>query len=264
MNIQKTYQKGAAMVWVLLLILAAAGAYVYFSPEGSVDEILNQQAIDNQDTVPDQEVVDNTPSDNQPSNDAEIVSYDIEVVGTLQYVDVEGGCWRFATDNGDDYQLIGLPDNLFVDNARLMVRADYADDMAGICQIGQFIDVIEYEVLDIDTVTIRVPLWTDSQTSTSFAFAGCGGYMDFVEYEVPQTEAVLRATYQKLFELPSGENNAVGTQTALSFENVTLANNIASVYLSGEIWANHCADAIFRAQIDQAAFQFDSVVITQV
>jgi hypothetical protein len=266
MNIKQTSQKGAAMVWALLLILAAAGAYVYFSQEGSVDEIINEdegylEETDEPENQGDMEVQDPTEDvDETP----EVVSYDVEVVGTLQYDDLEGGCWVFATDNGDSYQLLSLDEDLFVDGARIAIKGNYADGMVGICQNGDFVEVQEYEVLEMDMMTVQVPVWSDTQTPNSVSFAGCGGYIAFEEHEAPQSQAVLNATYQKLFDLPAGENNAVGTQNQLSFDNVTLSSGIASVYLSGEIWANHCADAVFKAQIEQAAFQFDSVVLAQV
>ncbi len=110
--------------------------------------------------------------------------------------------------------------------------------------------------------TITVPLVTENSVGADFGPFGCLSYIKFVEREVPQTQAVLGATYNWLFSNPSSVgaySNTIATQTNLDFQSVEIVNGTAKVYLTGSIMANHCADATFGAQIEQAAFQYSTV-----
>lgn len=113
-----------------------------------------------------------------------------------------------------------------------------------------------------DTTTIMVPL-IDNNIG-QFGPFGCGAYLTFVQRQVPQTSAVLNATYDWLFSNPAssdGDNyyNTIATQTNLDFSSVEIVNGTAKVYLTGNVMGAHCGDATFAAQIEQAAFQYPTV-----
>lgn len=95
---------------------------------------------------------------------------------------------------------------------------------------------------------------------------GCGVSVRFMPHAVPQTVAVLNATYAKLFALEATSgvqgdpyHNYIADQHQLRFDRAEILNGTASVYLLGSIMGMHCGDPAFRAQIEQAAFQFDTV-----
>lgn len=112
---------------------------------------------------------------------------------------------------------------------------------------------------------IQVPLV--SYQSGQIGPFGCGAYITFTSLEIPETTGVLHAVYDNIFNQissdVSGENadiqNVIATQTGLTYDSVEIVNGAASLYLSGTIMTNSCADPAFRGQIEAAAFQFDTV-----
>jgi len=117
-------------------------------------------------------------------------------------------------------------------------------------------------VQNTEMTTIMVPLITESSTDADFGPFGCLAYIKFVPQEVSNTQAVLGATYEWLFSNPGniGEYyNIIDSQTNLDFSSVEIVEGIAKVYLTGNIMGNHCADATFAAQIEQAALQYPTV-----
>jgi hypothetical protein len=113
-----------------------------------------------------------------------------------------------------------------------------------------------------EMTTIMVPL-INSDSTGDFGPFGCAEYLSFVPRQVPQTLAVLNATYKWLFDnnyQTSQYHNLVpGMQPNLNFQSVEIVNGVAKVYLTGFVMGNHCADATFAAQIEQAALQYPSV-----
>jgi hypothetical protein len=96
----------------------------------------------------------------------------------------------------------------------------------------------------------------------------------FINRYVPETPAVLNSVYAALFDAPrtilygefeahsQGSNPTQGT--GLSFDGVSINNSVATVNLSGDFTTQEIADFYFRQQINQAAFQYDSVNIVEV
>lgn len=112
---------------------------------------------------------------------------------------------------------------------------------------------------------IQVPLV--SYQSGQIGPFGCGAYITFSPFEIPETTGVLNAVYDNMFnQIPiemggdaSDIQNITATQTGLTYDSVEIVNGAASLYLSGTIMTNSCADPAFRGQIEAAAFQFDTV-----
>lgn len=113
-----------------------------------------------------------------------------------------------------------------------------------------------------DLTVVSVPL------ITSGGEIGCNDKVFLSPHVIePKTTAVLNATYSVLFDLKSESEiasdnvrNLVGTEPYLLYETVTLKDGNASVYLSGRLSSiAHCAVPAFRAQIEQAALQFETV-----
>lgn len=122
----------------------------------------------------------------------------------------------------------------------------------------------EEEVLNQNgTMALMVPMLSENSVNADFGPFGCGTYIQFVEKEVPQTQAVLNATYQWLFNNNYQESGLVNLvpvqQVNLNFQNAEIQNGIAKVYLTGSVMEYGCAFAGFAGQIEQAALQYPTV-----
>lgn len=117
-----------------------------------------------------------------------------------------------------------------------------------------------------NTTTIMVPVLVleESNYSTAdFGRFGCTSYIKFIPQQVPETQAVLNATYEWLFNnnyQTSQYSNIVPTQqTTLNYQSVEIVNGVAKVYLTGSVMEYGCAFAGFAGQIEQAALQYPTV-----
>ena len=113
-----------------------------------------------------------------------------------------------------------------------------------------------------DFTVVQIPLIKDGGS------IGCGVGIFFAPHTVePKTSAVLDATYRLLFDLkprPEVESdgfwNTVGDYVGLHYKSVSVIDGTAKLMLTGNMGGpGHCAEPAFRAQINQAAFKFDSV-----
>lgn len=65
----------------------------------------------------------------------------LELVATVEFVAVEGGCWRLVTDNGVGYEPVNLPESFRADGLRVDVTVRPRKDLGSICQVGQIVDI---------------------------------------------------------------------------------------------------------------------------
>lgn len=116
------------------------------------------------------------------------------------------------------------------------------------------------DFLEKNTV-INIPLVRDGGT------VGCGAQVFFAPHTVPKTTTVLNATYKLLFdikaapEIPTdGFRNTIAGYTKLFYDNVSLENGTAKVYLTGSMYGpGHCAEPEIQSQMIQAALQYSTV-----
>lgn len=87
---------------------------------------------------------------------------------------------------------------------------------------------------------------------------------------VPQTTMPLNATYRELFnfktDLDFYYGNYVMYHPELKFDRATIDRGVASVYLTGKVEKakNNCDKQRLRVQIEETAFQFDTVKSVQI
>ncbi|MEN9338597.1 MAG: hypothetical protein RI945_322 [Candidatus Parcubacteria bacterium] len=102
---------------------------------------------------------------------------------------------------------------------------------------------------------------------------GCNVGVFFAPHAVPKTKAVLDATFRLLFDIKQlpeikedGFRNTVAAFSKTFFDHVTLdESGLAKIYLVGSIMSpGTCADPEFAAQIEGAAFQYETVKSIQV
>lgn len=62
-------------------------------------------------------------------------------IGTVVFVDVEGGCWGLDTTEGR-VEPRNLPEEFRIDGLRVRFEAVRVLDVASICQIGPIVDLV--------------------------------------------------------------------------------------------------------------------------
>lgn len=97
---------------------------------------------------------------------------------------------------------------------------------------------------------------------------GCGVGIFFAPHTTDKTDAILDATYKLLFDIKQwpeikedGFRNTVAAFSKTYYDHVVLEKDgTARVYLLGQMNSpGTCADPEFKAQIEQVAFQFNTV-----
>ncbi len=67
------------------------------------------------------------------------------VEGTVEFVDVEGGCWRIRANDGTSYEPMDLPREFAEDGIRVWVVFSFPKDLGSICQVGRLAEVEDIE-----------------------------------------------------------------------------------------------------------------------
>jgi len=62
--------------------------------------------------------------------------------GTVQYVDVTGGCWRIVGYDGVNYEPVNLPDEYKEDGLTVRFSAKRRDDLVTTCMVGQVVELL--------------------------------------------------------------------------------------------------------------------------
>jgi len=125
-------------------------------------------------------------------------------------------------------------------------------------------DIPEGEEVVIDQNSGIAPEVTVELMPVNIPLFGETGVV-FEKYVVPESPAVLNATYTKLFELEANPtesefiSNSAVVNSGLSFDSVTLSGGVVRLNLRGQYQGMHMGDSIFRKQINAAAFQYSTV-----
>lgn len=64
-----------------------------------------------------------------------------QLEATVEFVSVEGGCWRLVTDQGIGYEPVNLPESFRSDGLQVDVTVRLRKDLGSICQVGQIVDI---------------------------------------------------------------------------------------------------------------------------
>ena len=72
------------------------------------------------------------------------------ILGTVQFRDVEGGCWRILADDGTSYEPMKVPRDFLKDGLRVAVVFGPPEDerLGSICQVGILATVEWIEEID--------------------------------------------------------------------------------------------------------------------
>jgi hypothetical protein len=73
----------------------------------------------------------------------------IEIVGTVEYVDIGTGAWAIADNNTDQqYEILQpAPSELLQDGLKVSVTAKIRDDVMSMAMLGDIIEILDFQVL---------------------------------------------------------------------------------------------------------------------
>jgi hypothetical protein len=73
-----------------------------------------------------------------------ITTPELSEVGTVRFVDIEGGCWVIETAD-ETYEPINLPTELRQDGLGVSFQANERGDLASICMVGPMIELLRIQ-----------------------------------------------------------------------------------------------------------------------
>jgi hypothetical protein len=71
----------------------------------------------------------------------------IQIVGTVEYVDIGTGAWAIATDTDQQYEILQpAPSELLQDGLKVSVTAKIRDDVMSMAMVGDIIEVLDFQI----------------------------------------------------------------------------------------------------------------------
>lgn len=71
-----------------------------------------------------------------------------EILGTVRFVNVEGGCWKIQGDDGKSYEPLNLPKEYRSDGLRVMFTASPPEEPLGsLCMVGILVHLDQIELV---------------------------------------------------------------------------------------------------------------------
>ncbi len=93
--------------------------------------------------------------------------------GTMQFVDVEGGCWQFVADGGTHYEPILGPPSMYCEGATGTLVGCTRPDLASTCQVGLIVEVSDFIE---DTFTVHGTMHFVDVEGGCWQFVSDGGF----------------------------------------------------------------------------------------
>ena len=78
----------------------------------------------------------------------DIQTPDLSDVGTVRFLDIEGGCWAIES-NDQLYEPLELPEAVRQDGLAVSFEAVRRNDMGSFCMIGPIIELLRIEALSL-------------------------------------------------------------------------------------------------------------------
>lgn len=118
-------------------------------------------------------------------------------------------------------------------------------------------------------MTVKIPLGDNGNHPNQLGPYGCGTYLAMIDRQLPSSPAVLNSVYSWMFSQPYDIDNGSYANYAdsyrVTYNTVSLTGGVAKLYLTGSMTGpGHCAEPAFKAQVEQAAFQYPTVNVLEV
>jgi len=73
---------------------------------------------------------------------------DIQIVGTIEYIDIGTGTWAIATDTDEQYEIWQpAPAEILQEGLKVRVTAKIRDDVMTLAAIGDVIEITDFQIL---------------------------------------------------------------------------------------------------------------------
>ncbi|PZO41428.1 MAG: hypothetical protein DCF19_09480 [Pseudanabaena frigida] len=73
---------------------------------------------------------------------------DIQIVGTVEYIDIGTGTWAIVTDTDEQYEIWQpSPEEILQEGLKVSVTAKIRDDVMSIATIGDVIEIEDFQIL---------------------------------------------------------------------------------------------------------------------
>ena len=87
------------------------------------------------------------PANSPPAAEPAADTTQMRLTGTVKAVGIEGGCWRFDSDDGRNFEIskAGVPADLLQDGKKATITVRPRPDLMSTCMIGPIIEVVKVE-----------------------------------------------------------------------------------------------------------------------
>ncbi len=71
----------------------------------------------------------------------------IQIVGTVEYIDIGTGTWAIVTDTDEQYEILQpAPESILKEGLKLQVTAKIRDDVMSMAMIGDVIEIEDFQI----------------------------------------------------------------------------------------------------------------------
>lgn len=64
-----------------------------------------------------------------------------QIVGTVEFLNVEGGCWTLLASDGARYEPVDLGEEFREDGLQVSVTVRSLEEVASVCQVGKIVEI---------------------------------------------------------------------------------------------------------------------------
>jgi hypothetical protein len=81
-------------------------------------------------------------------NKKQIKYMDIQIIGTIEYINIGTGSWAIVTDTDEQYEIWQpAPESILQDGLKIQVNAKIRDDVMSMAAIGDVVEIKDFRIL---------------------------------------------------------------------------------------------------------------------
>ena len=71
---------------------------------------------------------------------------EVTVQATVEFLQVEGGCWSLLASDGTRYEPIDLPESFRQDGLEVEATLELINDVGSVCQVGRIVEIEDIRI----------------------------------------------------------------------------------------------------------------------